>query len=197
MKEIKQNPRADAKLKRLPEDRQREIIERIKAPGETYKKVRAWLREDGIVTSDAALSYFWDWWHLQEQFRSDEATTEGLLEQLKAEIPLLSEEQLDDLGQRTFSLLAIRRQDLSGFVKMRSARTNAVLEREKLRLKETAEKRMQESLVLEKARFQRETCGLFLKWSEDERARAIAGGAASNSEKIERLGELMFGEDWK
>lgn len=182
-------------MKTLPEERQREIIERLKA--ETYVKVRAWLREDGLDTSMAALSYFWDWWHLQQQFQSDEATTEGLLEELKRDVPGISEEQLDELGQRTFSLLAIRRQDLSGFVKMRSARSRALIEGEKLRLANVAEKRMQESLVLEKARFQRETCALYLKWAEDRKAKDIAASGASNAEKIERLGELMFGPDWK
>ena len=52
-------------------------------------------------------------------------------------------------------------------------------------------------LSLDQQKFQRETCELFLKWAEDERAKAIASGASSNSEKISRLGELMFGEDWK
>jgi hypothetical protein len=45
--------------------------------------------------------------------------------------------------------------------------------------------------------FQRETCELFLKWSEDKRAQDIASAGISNADKIEQLGQLMFGEGWK
>ena len=187
--------RGDAKLKTLPEERQAAVAEH--ALGHKLSETVEWLRSDGVSSSQRAVSEFLSWYRLKAQLSEDESTTETLLEELKRDVPGLTEEQLDDLGQRTFSLLAIRRQDLGGFVKVRSARTRAQLEGEKLRLKEVAEKRMQEALGLEKARFQRETAALFLKWAEDERAKAIAGGATSNAEKIEQLGELMFGEDWK
>ena len=54
-----------------------------------------------------------------------------------------------------------------------------------------------QQLALDRAKFQRETCSLFLKWAEDQRAQEIAQGSAPNSEKIDKLGALMFGEDWK
>ena len=41
-----------------------------------------------------------------------------------------------NLGNRTFALMAIRRQDLKGFVKLRSARTKAQLEQAKLAVQE-------------------------------------------------------------
>ena len=50
---------------------------------------------------------------------------------------------------------------------------------------------------LARQKFQRDTCELFLKWSADQRAKDIANSPQTNSQKIERLGELMFGEDWK
>lgn len=53
-----------------------------------------------------------------------------------------------------------------------------------------------EGLELERQKFRRTTCELFVKWAEDARAKEIASGSASNGEKIERLGQLMFGEDW-
>jgi hypothetical protein len=52
-------------------------------------------------------------------------------------------------------------------------------------------------LALDTARFQREFCDGFLKWWNNQRAAEIAGGTASNTEKIEQLGQLMFGDDWK
>ncbi len=169
--------RADAKLKVLPPERQAAIAEH--ALGHKLSETVVWLRGDGLATSSAALSEFLSWYRLREQFAADEGTTAGLIEQLKREVPGLTEEQLEELGQRTFSLLAIRRQDLGGWVRMR------------------AEARMREGLRLEQEKFRRETCELFLKWAEDGRAREIAASGSSNAEKIERLGELMFGADWK
>lgn len=55
----------------------------------------------------------------------------------------------------------------------------------------------QQELALDQKRFQRECGELFLKWAEDQRAREIAASPATNAAKIEQLGALMFGEDWK
>lgn len=134
---------------------------------------------------------------LEDNFAEDGQTTESLLEQLKAEVPGMTEEQLDEIGTRTFTLLAIRRQDTKAFIKLRSARTQGEIEKAKLQLAERAEQRQGEALALEKNRFQRDTCELFMKWAEDQRAKDIAASGATNSEKIEKLGELMFGEDWQ
>lgn len=188
-------PRGDSKLKVLPEARQDQIIELLKS--KTMAEVRAELAQDGLHTSLASLSEFYSWWHLRQQFQEDESTTEALLEELKREIPGLTDQQIDELGQRTFSLLSIRKQDLEGFVQLRSARTKAILEAEKLKLRERAEERHGEKLALEKARFKRETAELFLKWFEDQRAREIATKPGiSSADKIERIGQLMFGDDW-
>lgn len=58
-------------------------------------------------------------------------------------------------------------------------------------------KAQQGALALDTARYQRETCGLFLQWSEDKRAREIAAGTGSQAEKIEALGRAMFGDTWE
>ena len=67
----------------------------------------------------------------------------------------------------------------------------------KLMLANRKEDVREQALSLEKQKFQRDTCGLFLKWAADQRAKEIAGSNESNAAKIERLGQLMFGEDWK
>jgi hypothetical protein len=54
-----------------------------------------------------------------------------------------------------------------------------------------------EMIALERHKFQRQTCGLFLKWAEEQRATEILAGPGTNAEKIERLGKLMFDEDWE
>lgn len=58
-------------------------------------------------------------------------------------------------------------------------------------------KQKNRELELAETRFQRETCNLFLKWNADERARQVAAGQGSNEEKIEQLGQIMFGQDWR
>lgn len=188
-------PRPDSVLKTLPDDRQREIIAALET--KTLAQVRADLRADGLNTSTRALSDFRSWWLLCEQFRQDAQTASTLVEQLKAEVPKLTEAELDDLGQRTFSLLSIRNQDQSAFLKVRSARFKGEIEREKLRLRQEQGKRQEEQLALEKQRFQRETCELFLTWCANEQAKEIAARPVSNAAKIDQLGQLMFGEGWK
>lgn len=54
-----------------------------------------------------------------------------------------------------------------------------------------------ETLELARQKFRRETCELFTKWAADERARSIAESPMDNAEKIEQLGQLMFGPDWR
>lgn len=187
--------RCDSSLKNLPEDRQSQIFEYAAEHG--LVKCAAWLREDGLQTSKTAVGEFCSWRDLRLQLREDESTTDTVVEELKREVPNITDEQIDIFGQKTFSLLSIRRKDLDGFVKVRSARSKAVLEAEKLKLREKSESRLRESLELQKEKFQRETCALFLKWAADKKAKEIASGSATNAEKIEKLGELMFGEDWK
>jgi Protein of unknown function (DUF3486) len=62
------------------------------------------------------------------------------------------------------------------------------------------EKRLKQKdaeLALAREKFQRETCELFLKWHADKNANDLATADISNADKIERLGQLMFGETWK
>lgn len=53
------------------------------------------------------------------------------------------------------------------------------------------------ALALDRSRYQRETCELFVKWMANEQAKQIALAPTSNAQKIEQLGQLMFGEGWK
>lgn len=47
--------------------------------------------------------------------------------------------------------------------------------------------------ALARERFERETCELFLKWRDDQRAAEIAASPTTNAEKIAALQALMFG----
>ncbi len=50
--------------------------------------------------------------------------------------------------------------------------------------------------LLAKARFKRETCRKFLQWFDDQRVRRILESRDSNAVKIEKLGQLLYGESW-
>jgi uncharacterized protein YcbK (DUF882 family) len=189
---MNRKPRADSKLKTLPEERQAAIIEFMSSHKltETVKS----LREDGLDTSVAALSDFYSWRQLRQQFAEDETTTESLLEQLKREVPNVSDEQLDEIGQRTFSLLSLRRQDLSGFMKVRTARTKGLIEAEKLKLARIAEERHGKEFAFEKEKWVQESCNKILAAATDARTREIAEMAVPNGEKIRLLRQHWFAD---
>jgi len=52
-----------------------------------------------------------------------------------------------------------------------------------------------ESLQLEKQKFMRQSCELFLKWHADQNAAAIADGPGTNRQKIDALLEYMKREE--
>jgi len=70
------------------------------------------------------------------------------------------------------------------------AQQRADIDREKLKQKD-------QELALARQKFQRDTCELFAKWFTDQRAIAAITSSTDNSERIERLGQLMFGDEWK
>lgn len=53
-----------------------------------------------------------------------------------------------------------------------------------------------EELRLARERFKRDTCELFLKWNADKSAIDVANSDRNNADKIEKLGQLMFGDTW-
>ena len=190
-------PSSLAVLKNLSPERQAEVWARLTVKTDTWKDtsyaaVRKWLGEDGIKTSDASLSDFFSWYPLQQQFRADEVTTESLLEQIKAEVQGLTEEQLDEIGQRTFSLLAIRRQDLEGFVNVRSARTKAQVEKAKLKLRERAEDRMSLKLKMEMDKRLDAACEKLLDAATRAKADEINASSMSQAEKIKAMRQEYF-----
>ena len=68
------------------------------------------------------------------------------------------------------------------------------LDTHKTRLKEIEVGQKSEVIALEKTKFQRQTCELFLKWFDDKRAREIAEGKGTKDTKVAELIQLWFGE---
>lgn len=170
-------PRADSTLKTLPSDRQAAIAEYART--HTLTETRAWLKEDGLTTSEAALSEFLSSWRLQQQLKRNGSTVETLLANLQQTRPDWTPEQIQQVGQSFFTALALEQQDPKQW----------------FLIQQTAIKKDQ--LHLDRQKFQRETAELFVKWHADKEAQEILRSTGSNTEKIERLGQIMFGDDWK
>jgi len=171
-------PRSDSPLRTLPEDVQEQVIVWLKEKPQA--EVRRLVKDAyGFAPSDGALSGFWSWFHLRRQLARNSAVTESLVAELAQRNPDLSPDALLEAGQAFFSALAVEQQDAKAWT-----------ETQKIGI-------ARQQLALDQAKFRRETCALFMKWAEDQRAKEIALGAGTNAEKIEALGQLMFGEDWK
>ncbi len=186
-------PRSDSPLKNLSPERQEQIIEWCNTPKSDdcvggYKYAKQQLVADGLKVSESALSDFYSWWHLQKTFQQADSLTSDIEELLTRKFPDVDPQKISDLGQVIFTLQAANARNAEEFREM-----------EYLKLaKQTATTRgrqKEEELQLKKAKFQRDTAELFIKWSADERARQILASGATHSEKIEALGRAMF-EDW-
>lgn len=165
-----------------------------------YKEITKWLEERGLPHSAGAIHTLLRvhslHWKVDQAERRAAATAATLPKDTDRQIRQQLRAKEFDLAfaeLSTTEALNLLRFD----VERRALEGKAALENEKLALKQQAEKRMGEHLTIARQKFQRETCELFVKWSEDQRARDIAGskGIGSN-EKVDQLGKLMFGEDW-
>lgn len=168
-------PRADSKLKTLPEERQAAIYD-YATSGNTLVETAAWLKDDGFKTSKSALSEFVSWYELQEQLKRNESTVKQVLNDLKENDPAMSEQSLITAGHLFFSALAIEQKDSLTWKRTQDAKTKAEL------------------LSLDRQRFQRETCELFLKWLNDRESKRIATLNTPNEEKIKLLRKHWFAD---
>lgn len=187
-------PRSDSKLKTLPEDRQEQIIAwSMERKTETcpggLQHAREQLAADGIKVSLSTLSEFVSWWRLQRRFAAASSRAKQIEEMLREQDPSMSPEKVREMGQKIFTLEAVESGDAKSFVALehlaldqRSAVAKFELEKQKL--------------DVSKRRLQLLTCEKFLEWFKDERARQIVEGSGTNAQKIEALGQAMFGEDW-
>lgn len=160
----------------LPPEAQKELASELDR--KTLADARAWLVEKhGVRMSPSALSRFYSWFHVTRTIQD----SRDIASQIGAQLKALGGGDLDDdrvnkVTQRAFELMALRQQDPKLFWNMR-----------RLRQKDT-------QLDLDRQRFQRDTCALFLRWYADRRAGEIAEGKGTNADKIGQLRQLMFGD---
>jgi hypothetical protein len=70
------------------------------------------------------------------------------------------------------------------------------LETVKTQIRQVEVKQKGEALGLEKKKFQRTTCELFLKWFDDQVAKDIASTEGPADGKLDALGKHLFGDAW-
>jgi hypothetical protein len=144
----------------------------------------------GQLPSVSTLSELRERLQLRQTAANNETTARILGGVLSDTLPDITQEQLDSLGYRTFTTHALRRQDSQAFLRLSTARNQLELERQRLAQRDVA-------LDLARQKLRRDTCERFLEWYEDQRAQEIADSNGSNADKIEALGRIMFGENWR
>jgi len=147
---------------------------------EILKRLPPWKRGRfaGQPPSLATLSNIRDRLELEEDFQANEQTVDSVLAAEREANPDITQEQLDRIGLRLFTTLAIRKRDTKSFVSLQRA------------------KKDRDSLELDRIRLRRESLELFVEWVANEQAKSLALAPATHAEKIRSLGELMFGEGW-
>jgi hypothetical protein len=184
--------RGDSILGTLPQDRQAVVGEFAQA--HTLDETVKWLAADGLRVSRSALSHWLSSWAWQQQFRLVERDTLQFMRLAKERRPDLSESDLESFGNDFFQLQAVKDQDPKLFLKFRTARNKAELERLKLQQAERERVIREEHLKLEREKFQWEVCAKLLDQAALAKAAEIAGRPCSNTEKIGLLRRELFGD---
>jgi len=74
---------------------------------------------------------------------------------------------------------------------------SAITDAERLQLQQRVADLKEGKLEIDRKRFQRDTCALFIKYVADQKAVEIAASPSiGNEAKIEMIGKHLFGEDW-
>ena len=207
------------KIARLPSAIRDEVNRRL-LEGQSGSKILPWLNSlpeakavldedfEGLLVTDQNLSEwrkggFAEWLARREKLEATKELSQFAANVAKAGNGSLSEgaaailagkllELLEGLGDEKPTAETLDALTLA-LSRLRAGDHNA----EKLRLTTLRLDQTAELLELERQKFQRTTCELFMKWREDERARNIADGPGTNDEKINQLGSEMFGELWQ
>lgn len=130
----------------------------------------------GRPPSLASLSNIRDRLMLKASLTENAATTETLLEELKQEVPGITDEQLAEYGHRAFSLIALRQQDVKAWVALRRTQKDAG------------------DLKLARQKFEVEVAKKLLDEATRARADEIARGSGTEAEKIEAMRRVYFAD---
>lgn len=141
-------------------------------------------KEFSETTSPASLSEFWHWWHLSRRLEIAAKASTDLTQVLK-ELPglNLNDDQLSNAAQAMFEAQAATQGDAKLFLGLKEMRHGdqwIQIEREKLALSEK--------------KFMFNATKAILKHAS--KIRPIVDGPGTDDEKTEKLGQIIFGEEW-
>ena len=192
-------PRADRWDAALSEAQRWAIYERSRRF--PWPDMTTWLAEEHHITVSRNAYYRW-----QREMRVEESahrieTALSVKENVRREMDAVGDmdRELEFAWEQLAMESALKGDEEAGmrYLAMSMKLRESALERAKLQIKKDAEARAQEKLALDRERFRRDTCELFLKWHADKRAAEIADSKGiGTDEKVNKLGQLIFGEDW-
>lgn len=182
--------RADSTLGMLPEDRQMEIAEH--AAGNTLDATVTWLREDGVKVSRSALSLWLSDFRMRQVFKMAESDALNFVELLRKKRPELSESELQGWANEFFQVQAVKIGDAKTYLRFATARHKAEMDRLNFEQRERGLKQKEDSLRLEREKFEFDAAESCLKQLPE--LRTIANNAkTSHSDKIQQIRERLFG----
>lgn len=181
-------PRPEARLLNMPEERQAELAEWLLS-GMPYHAAReAVSKQFGVVCSLASLSQFYQQVCVPVLLRRRSqavAAAEEVADAARSTPGRFDAATIDAIQQKAFELaispLSSPKDVKAMFMLLQKSRDQDL---------------KREEVDLHRARFQRETAEMFLQFAEDRRAKEIVASAAPRTEKIDELGQVMFGEMW-
>lgn len=176
-----------------------ETLEAMELQGKTCVEMVAWLKDEGCTASEPTVSRFLDarrnarWQdqllinitsgaqqcaEVNKQFAKNPAPDlEALIKLLRVSILNLTTQ-----AQANPELLKLVNELTRTVMEFVSGQTKAMHKERELRVTE--------------GKFARESVKLFIEWAKNEEAMRIASSPMPQAEKLEKLGQKMFGELW-
>ena len=189
------------KFARLPYET-REQLCRYMRDGWTGKKLFAWLATaaaDHGPFNDVNLTNwrqggYKDWLKEQDKLDAIRSKSETIRRELEAGGFSVLDKSIYDLAEKISDSIADPAKAAAAIATLKNAVTLA----ERTKISALRATIAQETANVYREKFQRDTCVLFRKWYADENVRAIMSDPeATDDQRTERLGQRMFGEDWK
>lgn len=166
-------------LKGLPPDRQAVIAEY--SVKHSLTEIKEWLAADGVKTSETAISNWLADYRLEQRLRVRENVVAAIIEEMKKDLPSMLPEDHFKVGQFLFSGLAIADKD-----------TDAWVQTQRLQLLAEKNKLLQESVELDREKFQFKAAEAVLKVLPTVREIA-ANDALDQTEKVNAVRMALFG----
>jgi len=211
-------PARKGKIARMPVAIRNEVNRRL-MDGQTGPEIIAWLHQQEVVLqvldkhfseepispqnlSEWRQGGYQDWLERQEKIDRTKDLAEFALKLGQAAGGSIVDGSAAIAGGRIMEMLEnVETQHLPKFIGALVGLRSTEIEAQKLKANmaftEIKLKNKREELDLAQKKFRRQSLEMFFKWYADEKARQIMEGRGSNTEKMELLGQHIFGEAWE